>query len=193
MGGGEAPCAVEPGGCSPTGSWFAGETKWLAQDLAQDHASCTMAYWHQPTFNASEGGPSSTEGLTAGAWWQLLYRHGADVILNGHDHVYARFDPMNPAGQPDSKKGIREFIIGTGGESLDTLSPTTSKPDPVASTDQFYGVMKFTLNDNSYSWDFESALKNPSAPAGTPSSYSDTGSATCHGSGDNGNGNNNDD
>jgi hypothetical protein len=39
-------CSVEPGGCSTAGSWFASETNWLAQDLAADHAECTLAYWH---------------------------------------------------------------------------------------------------------------------------------------------------
>jgi hypothetical protein len=172
-------CAVEPGGCSPTGTWFSSETNWLAQDLAANHAPCTLAYWHQPTFNASEGTASSTEGQTADAWWQLLYQHGTDVVLNGHDHVYARFAPMNPAGQVDARKGIREFIVGTGGESLDTLVKTT--PNLVASSDQFYGVMSMGLGEDSYTWNFQSSLRNPSAPAGTPQSYSDSGSARCHG------------
>jgi hypothetical protein len=171
-------CSVEPGGCSTAGSWFASETNWLAQDLAADHAECTLAYWHQPTFNASEGAASSAEGQAADAWWQLLYQHRADVVLNGHDHVYARFAPMTPAGQVDDRRGIREFIVGTGGESLDTLIPTT--PNLQAATDQYYGVMKLTLDPSSYSWDFESSLENPSAPAGTPPTYSDTGSARCH-------------
>ena len=171
-------CSVEPGGCSTAGSWFASETNWLAQDLAADHAECTLAYWHQPTFNATEGAASSAEGQAADAWWQLLYQHRADVVLNGHDHVYARFEPMTPAGQVDDLRGIREFIVGTGGESLDTLIPTT--PNLQAATDQYYGVMKLTLDPSSYSWDFESSLENPSAPAGTPPTYSDTGSARCH-------------
>src|SRR5581483_1376471 len=46
-------CADEPGGCSPTGSWLASETKWLAQDLATDRSPCTLAYWHQPTFSST--------------------------------------------------------------------------------------------------------------------------------------------
>jgi hypothetical protein len=85
---------------------------------------------------------------------------------------------MTPAGQVDDRRGIREFIVGTGGESLDTLIPTT--PNVQAATDQYYGVMKLTLDPSSYSWDFESSLENPSAPAGTPPTYSDTGSARCH-------------
>ena len=57
----------------------------------------------------------------------------------------------------------------------------TGQTSASASTDQFYGTMTLTLNRNSYSCDFESALRNPGAPAGTPASYSDTGSGTCHG------------
>jgi acid phosphatase type 7 len=175
-----AECAVQPGGCNPNGTWFAGETQWLARDLAGDHAACTLAYWHQPTFSAAN--PSSSapgadpEGPTADAWWKLLYAHGADVILNGHDHLYARFAPMDPTGAADPNKGIREFIVGTGGESLDTLNPAAANLQ--AGTGGYYGVMKLTLGHNGYSWDFESA---PGAPNNLAGTYSDAGSARCHG------------
>jgi Calcineurin-like phosphoesterase len=172
-----AECAVEPGGCSPSGSWLAGETQWLKQDLAGDRARCTLAYWHQPTFSST--GSSSAEGQAADAWWQLLYRSGADLVLNGHEHVYARFAPMDPSGNADPNKGIREFIVGTGGEGLDTIAPATANLQ--ASTDQFYGTMKLRLGDDGYAWDYESALRSPTAPAGTPSSYSDAGFGRCHG------------
>ena len=94
-------CADEPGGCSPTGSWFAGETKWLAQDLNENRSRCTLAYWHQPTFSptASPFTSDSAEGQTADTWWKLPYAHHATLILNGHDHVYSRFTPMDPNRQ----------------------------------------------------------------------------------------------
>jgi hypothetical protein len=185
-------CADEPGGCSPSspppmGSWIKSETDWLAQDLSQDHSRCTLAYWHQPTFSSTSTNPAkgttwkddSDEGKTADAWWKLLYAHHATLILNGHDHVYSRFAPLDPAGNYDPRHGIREFIIGTGGESLDTVVPTT--PNLQAYTDQYYGVMKFRLFDDGYSWDYQSAMESPAAPAGTPSTYSDTGFGTCNG------------
>ena len=129
----------------------------------------------------------SAEGAAADAWWKLLYAHGADLVLNGHDHVYSRFAPMDPAGNSDPRRGIREFVIGTGGESLDTLNgdnpANAPTPNLQASEDQFYGVMKLSLLPNGYSWDYESALRSPTAPAGTPASYSDTGSGRCHGIG----------
>ena len=59
--------------------------------------------------------------MTAQAFWQLLYEHHADLVLNGHDHLYARYRPLDPSGNYDPKRGIREFIVGTGGETLDTV------------------------------------------------------------------------
>jgi hypothetical protein len=190
-------CAHEPDGCSPTGSWFASETAWLTRDLNADHSPCTLAYWHQPTFSstASPFTSDSAEGQAADAWWKVLYDHHATLILNGHDHVYSRFAPMDPAGNYDPRNGIREFIVGTGGESLDTLNndddtlndpKATNPPTPnlQASADQYYGVMKLTLKPNGYVWDYQSAMLSPSAPAGTPATYSDTGSGTCNGSQD---------
>jgi hypothetical protein len=173
-------CADEPGGCSPSGSWFSSETNWLAQDLNQDHARCTLAYWHQPTFSstASPTTSDSAEGQAADTWWKMLYAHGATLILNGHDHVYSRFAPMDPTGTYDPRRGIREFIIGAGGESLDTVLPST--PNLQAWADQYFGVMKLTLKPHGYDWNYQSALENPAAPAGTPSTYSDSGSGACN-------------
>ncbi len=171
--------AYEPGGCSPTGTWFASETKWLTRDLNENRARCTLAYWHQPTFSstASPSTSDSAEGQTADPWWKLLYAHHATLILNGHDHVYSRFAPMDPTGNPDPRHGIREFIVGTGGESLDTVIPST--PNLQAWADQSYGVMKLVLAPGCYRWDCESALESPSAPAGTPATYSDSGFGRC--------------
>jgi hypothetical protein len=179
-----AECAVQPGGCSPSGEWFSRETRWLAEDLSEDRSQCTIAYWHQPTFSptASPTTADSLEGETADAWWKLLYSHGADLVLNGHDHVYARFAPMSPSGAADPGRGIREFVVGTGGESLDTILPTT--PNLQASADEYYGTMKLTLGQGSYQWNYESAMLSTEAPAGTPPSYSDTGSGRCHGVGE---------
>jgi hypothetical protein len=182
-------CETQPGGC--TGSWFASELAWLKNDLAANHSACTAAYWHQPTFSAANS-IAVPEGPTAQAFWQLLYEYGADLVLNGHDHLYARYRPLDPSGNYDPKKGIREFIVGTGGETLDAVVTTdTTTADPSgnpnfnaenleAATGQFWGVMGLTLNQNGYAWDFESALKDPAQPTGPPT-FSDKGVGYCHG------------
>jgi acid phosphatase type 7 len=184
-------CETQPGGCSATGPWFASELAWLKKDLATNHSACTLAYWHQPTFSAANG--LSEEGTTADAFWQLLYEYGADLVLNGHDHLYARYRPLDPNGNYDPKRGIREFIVGTGGETLDTVELTGTTSDPNGDNDfnqenleaangYFWGVMGLTLNPDGYAWDFESALKD-TTQTDTATSYKDAGVGTCHGAG----------
>jgi acid phosphatase type 7 len=190
-------CETQPGNCSNTGSWFAAELEWLKNDLAANHAACTLAYWHQPTYSPANG--LTEEGTTADAFWQLLYEYGADLVLNGHDHLYARYRPLDPNGNYDPKNGIREFVVGTGGETLDTVVTTpvtsgtgeTNMEDPSgnpsfneenleAASGEFWGVMGLTLNQNGYAWDYESALKDPAQTTG-PAAFSDKGIGTCHG------------
>jgi hypothetical protein len=185
-----SPAAPDGTGCSANNPWVESETAWLANDLKQDHSPCTLAYWHQPTFSSTTSPftKDSLEGQMADAWWKLLYQYHATLILNGHDHVYSRFAPMDPAGNADPQNGIREFIVGTGGESLDTVLPGT--PNLQAWSDEYYGVLKLTLKPGGYDWDYESAMVDPKFPA-APSTYSDAGSASCNGSqGDNSQGNN---
>jgi hypothetical protein len=182
-------CETQPGGC--TGAWFASELEWLKKDLAENHSACTAAYWHQPTFSAANS-IAVPEGTTAQEFWQLLYEYGADLVLNGHDHLYARYRPLDPSGNFDPRRGIREFIVGTGGETLDAVVTTDSTTaDPTgnpnfnaqnieAATGEFWGVMGLTLEPNGYKWDFESALKDPAQTTG-PASYSDKGVGICHG------------
>ena len=203
-------CSTQPGGCSNTGSWFAAELAWLKKDLDQNHAACTLAYWHQPTFSPTNS--ISPEGVTAVAFWQLLFEHHADLVLNGHDHLYAHYRPLDPSGNYDPRNGIREFVVGTGGETLDpvitttvtTGSAETNLEDPTGnpnfnalnleagSTGNFWGVMALTLDPNGYRWNYESALQAPVAPAGTPATFTDQGAGSCHGGGPNWGGNDRD-
>ena len=50
--------------------------------------------------------------------WRILYEANVDLIINGHDHNYERFGPQDPDGRPDQQRGMRQFIIGTGGATL---------------------------------------------------------------------------
>jgi Calcineurin-like phosphoesterase len=185
-------CSTQPGGCSDTGAWFSAELAWLKKDLETNHSACTLAYWHQPSYSAADS--LSPEGTTALAFWQLLYEHNADLVLNGHDHLYARYRPLDPSGNYDPHKGIREFIVGTGGETLDAVVtvPTSSTDTGAtfnaanleAATGNYWGVMALTLDEHGYKWDFESALEAPLAGAPASPTYSDKGVGTCHGSAD---------
>jgi hypothetical protein len=149
------------GGCgadSPQGQW-------LQADLAANPSTCTLAYWHAPLFSSG----SRHGGTTAMRdFWQILYDAGADVVLNGHEHNYERFSLQDPNGQADPGRGIRQFVVGTGGGGLYALGP--AHPNSEARSDDTYGVLALTLHPDSYDWTFIPAA------GGT---FTDTGSAAC--------------
>ncbi|MGE5123947.1 MAG: metallophosphoesterase family protein, partial [Acidobacteriaceae bacterium] len=151
----------EVGGCAAESAQY----KWLQSDLASHPSQCTLAYWHAPRFSSgAHGNNSSMQPI-----WQVLYDAGADVVLNGHDHDYERFAPQNPAGTADAAHGIREFVVGTGGKDLRTISnPISNSEVHNANT---WGVLRLTLHPTSYDWKF--------IPV-TGMTFTDSGSATCH-------------
>ena len=144
-----AECSTQqPGGCPALGAepakgtWLANELAWLEKDLQENHAPCTAAYWHQATFSATNS--ITPEGIAAQLFWQKLYKYRADLVLNGHDHLYAHYRPLDPSGNSDPRNGIREFIVGTGGETLDPIYATTE----TSSTGSQPGYPKLTGETN---------------------------------------------
>jgi acid phosphatase type 7 len=127
------------------------QMKWLDEDLKNNTAACTIAYWHNPRF--SSGWHGSDAKFTA--MWQTLYDHGVDLVLNGHDHDYERFRPMNPAGGLDTAKGITEIVAGTGGEELRGFERI--EPNSDYRIEGRAGVLKLTLGDNEWRSEFVEA------------------------------------
>ena len=143
------------------------QMSWLVADLQANAAPCTIAMWHVPLFLSSNS--NWTENPDHRPIWDKLYAAGVELVLNGQQHDYERFAPMRPDGSVDSTRGIREFLVGTGGESVEQF--TTLHPNSVTQAAQF-GVLKLTLRHDSYDWQFIPVAGQPS--------YSDTGSGTCH-------------
>jgi hypothetical protein len=140
------------------------QERWLRADLAANSAKCTLAYWHHPRFSGGTHGDSPEMQ----AIWQALYDNNADLVLSGHDHDYQRFTPMTPTGSPDPNRGIREFVVGTGGRGFYPVSPRTGQEATNANT---FGILALTLKPDSYDWRFI-----PEAGK----TFTDTGSGTCH-------------
>jgi hypothetical protein len=136
------------------------QEQWLRADLAANPSVCTLAYWHKPRFSSGQHGNNTGSQ----ALWQALYEHGADVILNGHDHTYERFAPQNPNGQADPN-GIREFVVGTGGTGLyafPAIQPNSEVRNNIA-----HGVLKLTLHSTSYDWQFVAIAGQTFTDSGT--------------------------
>ncbi len=150
------------GGCGPRSA----QAKWLRKDLAAHPAPCTVAMWHHPRYSSgSHGDDTDMRHL-----WKVLYDAGADVVLAGHDHTYERFAPQNPKGEYDPARGIREFVVGTGGRSLYGFRRRIDR-DSMARNDTTYGVLKLTLRPSSYDWEFVPVAGGE---------YRDSGADKCH-------------
>jgi hypothetical protein len=152
-------CA-EVGGCemgSPQGQW-------LQADLAANPKACTLAYWHHPRFSSGWHGSNASYQ----DFWQLLYDAGADVVLNGHDHTYERFAPQDPTGISDPGRGIREFVVGTGGAGLYSFG--IPEPNSEVRENSTHGVLKLTLHPTSYDWELVPIAGQ---------TFTDSGSASC--------------
>jgi hypothetical protein len=153
--------------CSSAGGCGTGSPQynWLQADLAAHTTACTLAYWHIPLY--SSGGRASSNMRTL---WQVLYDNNADLVLEGHDHTYERFAPQNATAGLDTARGLRSFIVGTGGAnhtSFTTVAANSEVRD--AST---FGILAVTLHPTSYDWQFI-----PEAGK----TFTDSGSTSCHG------------
>ena len=140
------------------------QIQWLRADLAANPRQCVLAYWHHPRWSSGSLHGSNADYQTL---WQILYEAGAELVLNGHEHNYERFVPMDAAGQPDPQ-GMRQIVVGTGGRNhygFDTPLPTSEVRD--SST---FGVLKLLLHDTGYDWQFIPV-------AG--STFTDSGSSGC--------------
>ena len=138
---------------------------WLKNDLEQHRSRCTLAFWHHPLYSSGRHGNND---WMADAW-KLLMDYGTDLVLSGHDHDYERFAPQDEKGNRDERHGMREFVVGTGGARLTPLR--FLKPNSEVSSNFAHGVLKLTLKESGYEWEFLPLVVGELA---------DRGAALCH-------------
>lgn len=124
------------------------QAQWLRDDLQKDQHTCTLAYWHHP-LRSSGVVPIETGSDT---FWKIASDLGVDVVVNGHDHHYERFTPLDRDGNPDAENGIRSFIVGTGGAWLFKLGKSLEITE--ARDNSTNGVILFFLYPDHYDWMF---------------------------------------
>ncbi|WP_229416902.1 metallophosphoesterase family protein [Massilia eburnea] len=146
---------------------------WLKDDLAGSKARCTLAYWHAPMY--SSGGHTPTRKMQD--VWRALQETGVELVLSGHDHDYERLAPMNADGQPDAARGVRQFVVGTGGAFLTPFLWLNDQSE--VRSNWRTGVLKLVLKENSYEWEFL-AVEAKAEPDNPQREASDSGAANCH-------------
>jgi hypothetical protein len=151
----------EVDGCGPASA----QVQWLKEDMRTHPTQCALAYMHHPRFSSGQQ-HGSTPALDT--IWRELVVGGVDVALAAHDHLYERFASLDAEGRP-SNVGIRAFTVGTGGRSHYNFGQIL--PGSEARDNTSYGVLKLTLRESYYDWEF--------VPV-DGASFSDRGSGTCY-------------
>lgn len=152
------------------GAQHAAQIAWLQDELKGTKARCTLAFWHHPLYTSGgHRGPGRMQDA-----WALLHAAGAELVLSGHDHDYERFAPQDAHGRLDRARGMRQFVVGTGGAYA---TPFLRIRDNSALREaSFDGVLRLTLLADGYEWQFLAA-----APERVPAGASlDRGQARCH-------------
>ena len=150
------------GGCGSTSPMVT----WLRQDLSANPAACTLAYWYNPLFSSGSVHGNDPKMKPS---WQALYDADADVVLSGHSHNYERFAPQDANGMADPERGIREFVVGTGGPTVHGFG--TIQPNSEVRNSNTSGVLKLTLHPTRYDWEFVPVAGK---------TFTDSGRASCH-------------
>lgn len=139
------------------------QTTWLRKHLKSNPSKCVLAYWHKPLYTSGQVPPTAA----VRPLFHELWRARAEVVLNGHQHNYERFDPQD-ADSNYRRQGVRQFVVGTGGAQLEGFT-SVAKNSRVRYVEG-WGVLEMTLSPGKYSWRFVPVRGSPPA---------DSGSATC--------------
>jgi hypothetical protein len=149
---------------STSGDLTAEQRAFLSSDLQADTHKCQGVYMHHPRYSAGTHGPNP--GLADD--WQLMMDLNVDLVMAGHDHNYQRYARMGAQNTTDPQRGIRQFVVGTGGGGHYT---TSNRPTGLeAFNDTSFGVLKLSLKAGSYDWQFL-----PEAGR----TFTDSGTETC--------------
>lgn len=87
-------------------AWEGGQRRWLARSLRRSPAPVKIAVLHHPPFSTSGHG---SQAIVRESWVPLFERHGVDLVLSGHNHLY----------EHARVGGVDYVVTGGGGAWLD--------------------------------------------------------------------------
>ncbi len=148
-----------------------GDNAYRSEEVENPLAECYETSWgrHRARTRPVPGNHDYEDGEIDTYFAYFGRPAGADVVVNGHDHIYERFGPMTDGGDRDNRKGMREFIVGTGGDSHYDIENVAAHSE--VRNDDTYGVLSLTLHSGSYDWRFVPVHGR---------TFSDSGTGSCH-------------
>jgi predicted MPP superfamily phosphohydrolase len=102
---------------------------WLANDLAATNKKWVIVFFHHPPYSSGAGHGSTTDMQTTIV--PLFETYQVDLVLNGHDHDYERFEKMT---------GVQYIVTGGGGNGLYELGTELEESAVFLSENHFVGL-----------------------------------------------------
>jgi hypothetical protein len=137
------------------------QREWLTQELRSASERCVLAFAHPFLNSSGHHGRKLANWTYAGMqpFMKILYDEGATVLITGHDHHFEQFGRQDSSGNPviDDVKGVRSFIVGTGGATLYRVPDGRRHRLSEYFTNKSWGLLKLELYVDRYTWSFVSA------------------------------------
>ncbi|MDA3146369.1 metallophosphoesterase family protein [Leucobacter sp. UCMA 4100] len=100
--------------------WTDFQAAWLDNVLKESPSKWNVVTFHQPVFSASSG---RDEPILRAAWLPVFEENDIDLVLMGHDHVYARgYLNSNATDTEGLRKGPAYVVSNSGAKHYD-LAP----------------------------------------------------------------------
>ena len=141
------------------------QVSWLRQDLAANPHTCTLAFWHHPRFTSGANAPGST---LVKPLYQALYDYQRGRRAGRPRPRLRAVRAQGPGGSPRPRRGIRQFVVGTGGKSFHNFGDDPARQR--GAQQRHLRGAQAVLSPTSYDWRFI-----PEAGK----TYTDTGSTPC--------------
>ncbi|HTI74341.1 MAG TPA: metallophosphoesterase [Mycobacterium sp.] len=150
-----------------TGYSGGAQNRWVERTLAAHRANpdvdFIVCFFHHCAYSTTV--THASDGGVRAAWGELFDRHRVDLVLQGHNHVFERSDPIR-AGKPTTAAGDNStvypetdgtvyYTVGSGGRPRYAFQP--------GEADSYRGrEVADTFVPNSYVWTSDGE-KNPEA------------------------------
>ena len=122
---------------SGTQNFSAAQYDLVRNTLASGPPACIVGFWHHPVLNGSSVNQPKLP------MWQLLANNGGDLVLNGHAHFMAEYQPLDANLQPGAGAHMVQLLSGAGGHNL---AAGKSDPRQVFLKGKTAGAVYLTLN-----------------------------------------------
>ncbi len=134
--------------CLSTHSFdFQTQYDWLDQDLTATDRMWKVVFFHVPVYSSGDHG-SNEDGKSWG-YIPLFDQYHVDLVINGHDHIYERYRPINNHQEVGSyDDGTCYMVSGGGGAAMDPLYWFRTKEDGLETGDALHHWIKITVTNN---------------------------------------------